>query len=120
MSKTRPILPKTSYFELLLLLLRRRTRLKIVGRSMFPLLQPGNEILIDPYAYKKSLPKLNDIVVIKHPQKPEITIVKRVTAIDGLQNYFLTGDNLADSTDSRHWGSVKSQDILGKVTSHFC
>ena len=87
---------------------------------MFPLLQPGNEILIDPYAYKKSPPKLNDIVVTKHPQKPEIIIVKRVTAIDGKINYFLTGDNLADSTDSRHWGSVKSQDILGKVTSHFC
>ena len=87
---------------------------------MSPLLQPGNEILIDPYAYKKSLPKLNDIVVTKHPLKPEITIVKRVTAIDGKTNYFLTGDNLTDSTYSRHWGSVKSRDILGKVTSHFC
>ena len=86
---------------------------------MFPLLQPGNEILIDPHAYKKSLPQLNDIVITKHPLKPEITIVKRVTAIDAKTNYFLTGDNLADSTDSRHWGSVKPQDILGKVTSHF-
>jgi nickel-type superoxide dismutase maturation protease len=120
MSKTQPILPKTSYFELLLLLLRRRKRLKIVGKSMLPLLQPGNEILIDPYAYKKSSPKLNDIVVTKHPQQPEITIVKRVTAIDDRTGYFLTGDNLADSTDSRHWGSVKSPDILGKVTSYFC
>ena len=119
MSKTKSILPKTSYFELLLLLLRRRKRFKIVGKSMFPLLQPGNEILIDPYAYKKSLPKINDIVVTKHPQQPKITIVKRVTAIDGKTSYFLTGDNLADSTDSRHWGSVKSHDLLGKVTSHF-
>ena len=85
---------------------------------MFPLLQPGNEILIDPHAYKKSLPKLNDIVVTKHPYKPEIIIVKRITAIDG-SDYFLTGDNLADSTDSRHWGSVKSEEILGRVTSHF-
>ena len=86
---------------------------------MSPLLQPGNEILIDPYAYQKSLPKLNDIVVTKHPLKPEITIVKRVTAIDGNIDYFLTGDNLAHSTDSRHWGSVKLQDIRGKVTSYF-
>ena len=87
---------------------------------MFPLLQPGNEILIDPYAYKKFPPKLDDIVVTKHPEKPEITIVKRVTAFDGETRYFLTGDNLTDSTDSRHWGSVKSEDILGRVTSHFC
>lgn len=87
---------------------------------MSPLLQPGNEILIDPNAYRKSLPKLNDIVVTKHPLKPQITIVKRITAIDDRSDYFLTGDNLADSTDSRHWGSVKSQDLLGKVTSHFC
>lgn len=85
---------------------------------MFPLLQPGDEILIDPRAYRKSLPKLDDIVVTTHPLRPEITIVKRVTAIDR-EKYFLTGDNLADSTDSRHWGSVKFPDLLGKVTSHF-
>ena len=86
---------------------------------MLPLLQPGDEILIDPYAYKKSLPKINDIVVTKHPQQPKITIVKRVTAIDNNIDYFLTGDNLSDSIDSRHWGSVKARNIHGRVTSHF-
>jgi nickel-type superoxide dismutase maturation protease len=86
---------------------------------MLPLLQPGDEILINPYAYKKSLPKLNDLVVTIHPLQPKITIVKRVTAVNSEEKYFLTGDNVADSTDSRHWGSVELQDILGKVTSYF-
>ena len=119
MDRILPTLSTTNYLDLLLLLLRRRKRLKIVGNSMLPLLQPGDEVLIDPYAYKNSLPKLNDLVVTRHPQQPKITVVKRVTAIDAEEKYFLTGDNIAYSTDSRHWGSVKLQDILGKVTSYF-
>ena len=118
MDRITPI-PNANYIDLLLLLLRRRKRLKIIGSSMLPLLRPGDEILLDPNAYNKFLPKLNDLVVTVHPQQPDITIVKRVTAIDAEEKYFLTGDNLAHSTDSRHWGSVPLQDILGKVTSYF-
>ncbi|MBE9048476.1 nickel-type superoxide dismutase maturation protease [Pleurocapsales cyanobacterium LEGE 10410] len=113
------ILPKTNYRELLLLLLRRRKRLKITGRSMLPLLQPGTEILIDPHAYYKSPPRIDDIVVTTHPHDSQLTIVKRITAIDPQGKCFLTGDNLVASKDSRHWGTVSSQDIIGKVTSCF-
>lgn len=113
------ILPRTNYYELLLLLLRRRKRLKVVGESMQPFLSPGDEILVDPYAYHKHSPRINDIVVTKHPRLNELIIVKRVSAIDRNGHYFLTGDNPTASTDSRHWGVVKLFDIAGKVTSRF-
>ena len=113
------ILPKTNYQELLLLLLRQRKRLKVIGNSMLPLLQPGTEILIDPHAYHKFPPQIDDIVVTTHPCDPQLTIVKRITDIDREGKCFLTGDNLAASTDSRHWGTVGFREIIGKVTSYF-
>ena len=114
------ILPETNYRELLLWIFRRRKRLKVTGKSMLPLLEPGAEILINPYAYQKSMPKIGDIIVTLHPDYPKLTIVKRITAIERDGKYFLMGDNSAESTDSRHWGTIKFEDIMGKVTSNFC
>ena len=112
-------IPKTGYRELLLLLLRRRRRFKVIGRSMQPLLQPGDEIMVDPFAYRQSLPQVGDIVVTISPNRAKLIVVKRITAINCSGEYFLTGDNLKASTDSRHWGFVEAKKILGKVTSHF-
>lgn len=112
-------LKETSYGELLLLLLRRRKRFKVSGESMLPLLKPGDEILINPYAYSHSLPQIGDVVVTIHPQQDSLAIVKRVRAIDLHGNCFLTGDNLDASTDSREWGTIRLADIVGKVTSFF-
>jgi nickel-type superoxide dismutase maturation protease len=86
---------------------------------MLPLLQPEDEILLDPLAYRKSSPQVGDIVVTMHPLQSNLAIVKRVTLINGCDSYFVTGDNVEVSTDSRHWGTVKISDIKGKVTSQF-
>lgn len=112
-------LPRTTYLELLLLMLRRRKRLKVVGESMLPILQPGDEIIVDPRAYERSLPQIEDIVVTVHPLQKNLTIVKRIAACERGDRYFLLGDNPNGSTDSRHWGTIKLADIIGKVTSQF-
>jgi len=86
---------------------------------MLPLLQPGDEILIDPHAYTKLLPQIDDIVVTVHPWQKNLTIVKRIAALDSQERYWLLGDNPQRSTDSRHWGTIELADIIGKVTSQF-
>jgi nickel-type superoxide dismutase maturation protease len=114
------LLPETNYWELLLWLLRRRKRLKITGNSMLPLLKPEDEILLNPNAYRQYLPQVNDIVVTTYPGKSNLIVVKRIAAVEPNGNLFLVGDNLRESTDSRHWGIVNPENILGKVTSRFC
>ena len=95
---------------------------------MLPLLSPGTEILLDPHAYEKSLPKIGDIVVTIYPgdlsqrscqANRNLQIVKRITRIMDDGSLFLEGDNPAESTDSRTWGTVELKDIVGKVTSLF-
>lgn len=85
---------------------------------MLPLLKPGEEILIDPRAYKRLFPRVNDIVVAKHPYA-DFRLVKRVVAVLEDGSCFLRGDNLLESTDSRSFGAVKLEQILGRVTSRF-
>ncbi|MEL6927374.1 MAG: nickel-type superoxide dismutase maturation protease [Cyanobacteria bacterium J06600_6] len=112
-------LPRVNFRELLLLFLRRRKRLKVVGESMLPLLKPGDEIIVNPYAYAKSSPQIDDVVVLVHPLQKSLVIVKRIAALDAQNRCFLLGDNSQQSTDSRHWGTIKSANIIGKVSSQF-
>ena len=110
-------LPDSSLKELLLWLLRRRQRFRVTGESMVPLLKPGDEVLIDAKAYAQHPPCINDIVVAQHPYQ-DIKLIKRVIALeDG--RCFLKGDNALESTDSRAFGAVQPEQILGRVTSRF-
>ncbi|NEP02175.1 MAG: nickel-type superoxide dismutase maturation protease [Symploca sp. SIO2E9] len=112
-------LKDSSYWELLLLLLGRRWRFRVKGLSMSPLLKPGDEILVNPGAYRNRLPYPGEMVVARHPYQTKLRLVKRVVLVleDGC--CFLKGENLAESTDSRSFGLVAPEQILGKVTSRF-
>lgn len=110
---------ESNNWEILLWLVRRRKRFKVAGKSMLPLLQPGEEILVDLTAYQKSHPQVGDIVVASHPRHPDYHIIKRVAFIENSQEIFLLGDNPSESTDSRSFGTVKFEQIIGKVTSRF-
>ena len=104
--------------KLLLLVLQKRHRLRVTGSSMIPLLQPGEEILFDPKAYRHSLPQVGDIVVAQHPYQAK-QIVKRVTLVLEDGSCFLEGDNSDASTDSRFYGFIPLAKILGRVTCKF-
>jgi nickel-type superoxide dismutase maturation protease len=104
--------------KLLQLLLGMRKRLRVSGYSMLPKLQPGEEILFNPKAYREKLPEVGDIVVAQHPYQIK-QIIKRVAVVLEDGSCFLTGDNTSSSTDSRSFGFVPPNKILGKVTSKF-
>ncbi|MEA5470712.1 nickel-type superoxide dismutase maturation protease [Spirulina sp. 06S082] len=105
--------------EFFLLLLRKRGRFRIAGNSMLPLLKPGDEVVTDLKAYENAFPRVGDIVIARHPQRSQLKIIKRVTVVLDNGDCFLQGDNSQESTDSRMFGIVKRDRILGKVTSRF-
>ncbi|MGB3612833.1 MAG: nickel-type superoxide dismutase maturation protease [Elainellaceae cyanobacterium] len=111
-------LPDIDAKEFLLWLLRRRDRLRVTGRSMVPLLQPGEEVLVNSRAYRTQPPELGDIVVARHPHK-NLKLVKRVTTVGEDGSCLLSGDNPRESTDSRQFGTVPPERILGRVTCRF-
>jgi nickel-type superoxide dismutase maturation protease len=81
---------------------------------MNPTLKDGEVVLVDREAAKI---EIGDIVVAKHPVEQTSEIVKRVERINERGHYFLIGDNLDDSNDSRHFGAVTKNYIKGKVVA---
>ncbi len=106
-------LPKANWFEIFLLLLGRRKRFCVSGNSMLPCLKNGDEVIIKP----KAKLKIGDIVLANHPYKTSVKIVKRVSGIDENGRFFLLGDNPEESTDSRTFGPISADKILGTVAS---
>lgn len=86
---------------------------------MLPTLKPGDEILVTVAKGAAKLPAVGDIVLLQHPNQPELKILKRVTAERPKNHYFVEGDNPNESTDSRHFGEVSSELIHGRVTCFF-
>lgn len=105
--------------DILLWLLRQRQRFRVEGMSMLPLFHPGDEVLVDRRAYRRSLPSINDVVAIQSGERPDLLLIKRVISIRQNGACFVQGDNLSESTDSRVFGWVQPQLILGRVTSRF-
>lgn len=109
-------LPKAGFYEIALIVLGSRHKYICEGKSMNPTLKDGEVVLVDR---KPEKIEVGDIVVAKHPIEQTGEIVKRVQRINERGHYFLIGDNLEDSNDSRAFGAVAREYIKGKVVSRF-
>lgn len=78
---------------------------------MSPTLNSGDAVLVDTRANIN----VGDIVLADHPYKSSVTILKRVAEISADGRISLTGDNQAESTDSRTFGPVSIKSIIGRV-----
>lgn len=85
---------------------------RIQGDSMWPTYRSGDLISLlvcdDNY-----IPRVNDVVLVEHPLKPSVMMVKRISALHADGRLFLTGDNpdpLA-SEDSHNFGPVSSASV---------
>jgi signal peptidase I len=58
-------------------------RVVVRGPSMAPTLVPGERVIFDRLAYVRSRPRVGDIVLARHPLRPGVTFVKRVSAVPG-------------------------------------
>ena len=85
------------------------SRFKVKGHSMEPNYYEGDYVLISSLFPVKKV----DVVVI---QKQGKRMLKRVSHIKD-SKYLVLSDN--HGSDSRSFGPVKKQEILGKVILHF-
>ncbi|MDR2471206.1 MAG: signal peptidase I [Treponema sp.] len=97
------------------------------GRSMLPTLRPGSLLVVNKAAYGFRLPGLGiylfrwarprrgDLVVFYTPLGERA--VKRCTYEEEGENFFARGDNDLESFDSRSYGLIPQDHILGKVVA---
>jgi len=117
LEQTQPPLPTPSWREWLLLLLRRRALIRVTGDSMRPTLSSGDMVLVNPSAYNDKTPRVGDIVLARHPYQRDLTIIKRVAEVTAEGRIVLHSDNPNGGTDSRSFGTLALERIIGKVTS---
>jgi len=81
---------------------------------MEPLLPEGSWAVLFPRP--GHLPRLGQVVVAQHPQRPGFEVVKRVAAVSRSRGLvWLAGDNRAASTDSDDFGPVPRQLVVGEI-----
>jgi len=82
---------------------------------MRPTLEPGDYVLVNRWAYRVRPPRRGDLVVVRDPELSDRFLVKRVSETEASTQIPLEGDNAAVSRDSRAFGAVPLDRIVGKV-----
>ncbi len=94
-------------------------RSAVEGTSMRPTLEPGDWLLVDPRAYAERRPRVADLVAVPDPTEPSRWLVKRVVDVDADGRLELRGDNPAESTDSRTFGTVDAAAVIGRPWARY-
>jgi len=105
---------KPDLFTLFTLIIGYRQHLRVVGNSMENTLREGDLIIYKTLTRKKAHLKPGDIVIANHPTINRKLIIKRIHKINsyGIE---LRGDNIYSSSDSRQFGLIQSNQIVGIV-----
>ncbi|KAH7298431.1 hypothetical protein KP509_25G042900 [Ceratopteris richardii] len=109
---------------------------QVMGPSMLPTFSAvGDVLLVERLSTKFQRIKQGDVVMALSPENPRLIVCKRVLGLEGENlvvmpthgsgrvqhikvpkgHVWLQGDNLSNSTDSRHYGPVPYGLLRGKV-----
>jgi signal peptidase I len=103
-------------------------RYQVEGRSMLRAYEPGERLVVEGVSYRFRAPRSGEVVVVRQPGSDGRLDLKRIAAGPGAEvtvrgapdfmgnhEWYVLGDNLDESTDSRELGPVKTSDIVGRV-----
>ena len=84
---------------------------------MEPLCKEGDFVFLDKLSYLVFRPKAGDVVVLSHPQEDRLILKYIVKGkIKGRHSfYWVEGLNKEESSDSRSFGWISQEMILGKA-----
>lgn len=105
----------TAVAAVVVLVRRRFTRFEVAGESMSPAIEAGEYVLVDMRAYDRRGPIAGHVVLAADPREPGRTLVKRIADTDAAGRSWLLGDNGDASTDSRTFGWVAGEALVGRV-----
>ena len=88
----------------------------VAGRSMRPTLEPGDHLLVDRWTLTHRAPRIGELVLLLGPDgRPMCKRVARPPRGAAAGRIWVLGDNPADSSDSREFGAVQRERLLGRV-----
>jgi nickel-type superoxide dismutase maturation protease len=88
--------------------------MRVQGASMSPTLHDGDLVLVDTQAYRVTTPQVGELIAARPAALAGKAVVKRVTAVSEA-GWMLRGDNPSESLDSRGFGPVTREQLLGAV-----
>ena len=91
----------------------RRKMFRVTGHSMAPTLNDGDRVFVRRGV---SLPSPGDVVVARHPTEPTTLLIKRVRSVTDT-TFAVGSDDPTAGTDSRHFGSLSQEHLVGSVVA---
>lgn len=92
-------------------------RAVVQGPSMLPTLAPGDWVLVLRVGGGHRV-RARQIVLVEHPARPGFLLVKR-TVRRTARGWWVEGDNPAASEDSRSFGAVPDDLVVGRVLGRY-